>query len=197
MPAPARGRPYDGVVALGCVVRGETSHYDIVAGESARALMDISVAHRLPLGNGILTVENDEQARARASVGGDEQGRRRRRRGAAHGGAEASPAWCGRMSRADKRAAARLAAVQALYQMEIAGAGIVDVLAEFESHWIGQEVEGDQYKPAEEAFFRDIVGGVVREQRVLDPKVDEALARRLAAEARRRDLARDPAGRGL
>jgi N utilization substance protein B len=60
--------------------------------------------------------------------------------------------------------------------MEIAGAGIVDVLAEFESHWIGQEVEGDQYKPVEEAFFRDIVGGVVREQRVLDPKVDEALA---------------------
>ena len=66
--AAARGRPFDGVVALGCVVRGETSHYDIVAGESARALMDISVARALPLGNGILTVENDEQARARASV---------------------------------------------------------------------------------------------------------------------------------
>jgi transcription antitermination protein NusB len=80
------------------------------------------------------------------------------------------------MSRADKRAAARLAAVQALYQMDIAGAGIVDVLAEFESHWIGQEVEGVAYKPAEAAFFRDIVGGVVREQRAIDPKVDETLA---------------------
>jgi transcription antitermination protein NusB len=80
------------------------------------------------------------------------------------------------MSRADKRAAARLAAVQALYQMDIAGAGIVDVLAEFESHWIGQEVEGVEYKPAEAAFFRDIVGGVVREQRSIDPKVDIALA---------------------
>ena len=66
--AAARGRPDDGVVALGCVVRGETSHYDIVAGESARALMDISVARALPVGNGILTVENDEQARARASA---------------------------------------------------------------------------------------------------------------------------------
>jgi 6,7-dimethyl-8-ribityllumazine synthase len=55
-------------VALGCVVRGETSHYDIVAGESARALMDISVSRTLPLGNGILTVENDAQARARASI---------------------------------------------------------------------------------------------------------------------------------
>jgi N utilization substance protein B len=80
------------------------------------------------------------------------------------------------MSRADKRAAARLAAVQALYQMDIAGAGIADVLAEFESHWIGQEVEGVEYKPAEAAFFRDIVGGVVREQRGIDPKVDQALA---------------------
>lgn len=64
----ARGRPYDGVVALGCVVRGETSHYDIVAGESARALVDISMARGLPVGNGILTVENDEQARVRASI---------------------------------------------------------------------------------------------------------------------------------
>jgi N utilization substance protein B len=80
------------------------------------------------------------------------------------------------MSRAERRSAARLAAVQALYQMDISGAGIVDVLAEFESHWIGQEVEGVEYKPAEEAFFRDIVGGVVREQRTLDPQVDAALA---------------------
>ena len=80
------------------------------------------------------------------------------------------------MSRAEKRSSARLAAVQALYQMEIAGAGVADVMAEFEAHWIGQEVEGDQYKPAEEGFFRDIVGGVVREQRRIDPKVNVALA---------------------
>jgi 6,7-dimethyl-8-ribityllumazine synthase len=66
--AALRGRAYDGAVALGCVVRGETTHYDIVAGESSRALMDISVQRALPLGNGILTVENDEQAQARASI---------------------------------------------------------------------------------------------------------------------------------
>lgn len=60
--------PYDAVVALGCVIRGETGHYDIVAGESARALMDLSVARRLPLGNGILTVETEAQALARARV---------------------------------------------------------------------------------------------------------------------------------
>ena len=62
------GQPYDAAVALGCVIRGETGHYDIVAGESARALMDLSVTGRLPLGNGILTVETVEQARARARV---------------------------------------------------------------------------------------------------------------------------------
>ncbi|HMB10702.1 6,7-dimethyl-8-ribityllumazine synthase [Saliniramus sp.] len=66
--AEAAGMPYDAAVALGCVIRGETGHYEIVAGESARALMDLSVARRLPLGNGILTVENDAQARARACV---------------------------------------------------------------------------------------------------------------------------------
>jgi len=66
--AAVRGRPYDGAVALGCVVRGETTHYEIVSNESARALMDLSVARGLPLGNGILTVENDAQARARASI---------------------------------------------------------------------------------------------------------------------------------
>ncbi len=59
---------YDGYVALGCVIRGETSHYDIVAGESARALMDLTVSRELAIGNGILTVENIIQANARARV---------------------------------------------------------------------------------------------------------------------------------
>ena len=79
--------------------------------------------------------------------------------------------------KANKRGAARLAAVQALYQMDLAGTGINDILAEFESHWLGGEVEGAQYLPAEAAFFRDIVSGVVREQRTLDPQIDAALAR--------------------
>jgi N utilization substance protein B len=78
--------------------------------------------------------------------------------------------------KANRRGAARLAAVQALYQMDIAGTGLNDILAEFESHWIGREVEGAQYLPAEAAFFRDVVSGVVREQRRLDPLVDQVLA---------------------
>jgi 6,7-dimethyl-8-ribityllumazine synthase len=61
-----RRRPYDGVVALGCVMRGETGHYDIVAGESARALMELAIVRRLPAGNGILTVDTEDQARERA-----------------------------------------------------------------------------------------------------------------------------------
>src|SRR5262245_55247563 len=64
--AKAQRRPYDGVVALGCVIRGETSHYDIVANESARALIDLPVALRLPIGNGIITVDTDAQAWTRA-----------------------------------------------------------------------------------------------------------------------------------
>src|SRR4051794_26318544 len=79
--------------------------------------------------------------------------------------------------KANRRGAARLAAVQALYQMDIASTGVNEILAEFESHWIGREVEGNQYLPAEAAFFRDVVGGVVREQRKLDPLIDAALER--------------------
>ena len=79
--------------------------------------------------------------------------------------------------KANKRGAARLAAVQALYQMDLAGTGLNEILAQFESHWIGREVEGAQYLPAEAAFFRDIVSGVVRDQRELDPLIDEALSK--------------------
>ena len=79
--------------------------------------------------------------------------------------------------KANQRGAARLAAVQALYQMDLAGTGLNDIMAEFESRWLGGEVEGAQYRPAESAYFRDIVGGVVREQSKLDPQIDGALTR--------------------
>jgi len=61
-------KAFDGFVALGCVIRGETTHYDIVSNESARALMDLAVDRSLALGNGIQTVENEAQAWARAKV---------------------------------------------------------------------------------------------------------------------------------
>jgi 6,7-dimethyl-8-ribityllumazine synthase len=70
------GKPYDAAIALGCVIRGDTIHFEIVSSESSRALMDLAVAKRFPLGNGILTVNTEAQAwqRARATElnkGGD------------------------------------------------------------------------------------------------------------------------------
>jgi len=64
--AAANGRPYDAVIALGCVIRGDTIHFEIVSMESSRALMELSVARKIPLGNGIITVNTEEQAWARA-----------------------------------------------------------------------------------------------------------------------------------
>ena len=60
------GKSYDGYIALGCVIRGETHHFEIVAGQSARALMDLGIQYGLCIGNGVLTVENEEQAMVRA-----------------------------------------------------------------------------------------------------------------------------------
>jgi len=65
---------YDGYVLLGCVIRGETTHYDIVANESARAIMTMVAERALAVGNGILTVENRAQARARAKAGKKNKG---------------------------------------------------------------------------------------------------------------------------
>ncbi|WP_108680528.1 transcription antitermination factor NusB [Methyloceanibacter sp. wino2] len=78
--------------------------------------------------------------------------------------------------RASSRSAARLAAVQALYQMDMTGIDLNDVVAEFQMHRLGQVVEGDHYHEAEAEFFHDLVDGVVREQRQLDPMLDQQLA---------------------
>lgn len=79
------------------------------------------------------------------------------------------------MSR-ESRANSRLAAVQALYQMDVAGKGLHEILAEFETFWIGREVEGELYKPAEVDFFRDVLNGVLGDQRSIDQDIDATLA---------------------
>lgn len=68
------GRAYDAMVILGCVIRGETTHYEIVSEESARGIMDMSLKHNIPVGNGILTVENEEQALDRADKNRQDKG---------------------------------------------------------------------------------------------------------------------------
>src|SRR5688572_6104735 len=69
------GSRYDALIALGCVVRGETYHFDIVANESARGILDVQLETGMPVANGVLTTENEEQARARAGAKGREAAR--------------------------------------------------------------------------------------------------------------------------
>ena len=66
--ADSAGKPYEGAVALGCVIRGDTIHFEIVSFESSRGLMEISRTRGVPIGNGIITVDNDAQAWTRAKV---------------------------------------------------------------------------------------------------------------------------------
>lgn len=79
------------------------------------------------------------------------------------------------MSRMEKRYAARLGAVQALYEMEVSGKGVHEAVVEFEAHWLNQEVEDVPARAADAAFFRDVVAGFVREQKMLDQRIDDAL----------------------
>lgn len=76
---------------------------------------------------------------------------------------------------ANQRGAARLAAVQALYQMDIGGAGVLEIVAEYEAHRLGSEIDGEQYRPADPAWFRAVVSGVVDNQRALDPVIRSGL----------------------
>ncbi|HEV7252539.1 MAG TPA: transcription antitermination factor NusB [Mesorhizobium sp.] len=77
---------------------------------------------------------------------------------------------------ANKRGAARLAAVQALYQMDVAGAGVLEVAAEYEAFRLGKELDGAIYREADAQWFRAILAGVVEEQRTIDPVIHDALS---------------------
>jgi N utilization substance protein B len=76
---------------------------------------------------------------------------------------------------ANKRGAARLAAVQALYQMDVAGAGLMETVAEYEAHRLGREVDGDTYREADPQWFRKILSGVVENQKTIDPIIHQSL----------------------
>lgn len=76
---------------------------------------------------------------------------------------------------ANQRGSARLGAVQALYQMDIGGTPLRQVMEEFELYRLGKEVDEELYRPADVTYFRDLVSGVVRDQRQLDPQIHEAL----------------------
>lgn len=80
------------------------------------------------------------------------------------------------MAKTIERSGARLTVVQALYEMEISDKGVIEALAEFEAYWIGRDVDGVEQPPAEISFFRDLLRGVVEEQRAIDPQLDKALS---------------------
>ena len=79
------------------------------------------------------------------------------------------------VKQANQRGAARLAAVQALYQMDIGGTGVLEIVAEYEEYRLGREIDGETYLKADASWFRSIVAGVVRDQRKLDPMIGAAL----------------------
>ncbi|AQS41475.1 MAG: Putative N utilization substance protein B [Candidatus Tokpelaia hoelldobleri] len=76
---------------------------------------------------------------------------------------------------ANKRGVARLAAVQALYQMDVAGTGVMEIVAEYEGFRLGKDIDGAQYLAADAQWFRSILAGVVAEQKILDPMLRSAL----------------------
>ncbi|TIS06944.1 MAG: transcription antitermination factor NusB [Mesorhizobium sp.] len=85
------------------------------------------------------------------------------------------PAQTGAARHANKRGAARLAAVQALYQMDVAGSGVFEITAEYEAFRLGKEVDGALYREADPQWFRAILTGVVENQKTIDPIIRQAL----------------------
>jgi N utilization substance protein B len=85
------------------------------------------------------------------------------------------PATSGQPRQANKRGAARLAAVQALYQMDVAGSGLLEIASEYESFRLGKEVDGQLYREADPQWFRAILSGVVAEQKTIDPVIRQSL----------------------
>jgi N utilization substance protein B len=86
-----------------------------------------------------------------------------------------APKPAGNVRQANKRGAARLAAVQALYQMDVVGTGLLETAAEYEAFRLGKEVDGAQYREADAQWFRQILSGVVENQKTIDPVVRQAL----------------------
>jgi len=209
---------YEGFVALGCVIRGETTHYETVCNDSSRGLTLLGL-EGICIGNGILTCETADQARARADPTGMNKGggaaaaalhlvalaRRFRPPTATETGSDPArpdrpdtsrampgpqraenraPATREAGSRASSpkrteerlaRSAARLAAVQALYQIEMTGADWRAVATEFDEHRLGTSIEGAQYREADPRHFRRIVAAVIDRQDSIDKMTDGAL----------------------
>ena len=189
-----RSGKFDGFVALGCIVRGDTTHYDTVCAESARGLTSLNLEEAC-IGNGILTVENEEQALQRADPEDQDKGgeaaaaalhllavKRQFRKPPSDIGFKLesdsdgnSERTAGKKPQANlSRRVSRLRALQALFQMEATSDGIEKVKREFESDWLSCEDIGKLAK-LDKAYFRKIVETAVNEQKRIDKLIHTAL----------------------
>ena len=139
----------------------------------------------MAIGNGILTTENEEQAWVRARRSEGDKGGFAARAALTMIALQANDSEAQRVSEpaeepqgpraANKRGAARLAAVQALYQMDVAGSGLLEITAEYEAFRLGKEVDGALYREADAQWFRAILAGVVENQKTVDPVIRQSL----------------------
>ena len=196
----AAGKPYDGAVALGCVIRGETYHFEIVAGESSRALIDLAVARRLALGNGILTVENEAQAEERADPArGDKGGDAARAAIALAALKRELGLKFRRRNRAAPNNARRRGSPPCRRSIRWKWRTRASTTFSPNSRRIGsaRRSRATNISPPNSPSSATSCRGVLADQRAIDRKLDERFVRRLAAAARRGADAGDPARRPL
>ena len=176
----AEGR-YDGFVALGCVIRGETTHYDYVCGESARGLMDLRSSTGWPSATASSRSKNEDQAWARAATDRGDKG------GDAAHACLAMVALARRWRNRERptapkptpsrRQAARLAAVQALYQWQEGQHAPAEIIEQFLNVRTGEAGEGGMRRDADKPLFRDVVEGTAAHKDELEQTVSAALPR--------------------
>ena len=164
---------YDGFIALGCVIRGETSHFDIVINESARAITNLNLDYSLSIANGILTVENKEQAIERSCDNKNNKGY--------HAALACSKLidlkgnFNLKSDNHNKKSSARLFAVQILFEMEINGKKINSILERLTDEYLIEISRLNKTEKADKNHLIKILKGVIKNQKDIDLNINDNL----------------------